>query len=64
MLRSIKKAFDIIKEQDNETSITMHTIRVWCKEGKIKCLNAGTKILVDMESLFDYISMKEQKKED
>ena len=64
MLRSIKKAYEIIKEQDNETSITMHTIRVWCKEGKIKCLNAGTKILVDMESLFDYISMKEQKKED
>lgn len=64
MLRSIKKAFDIIKEQDNETSITMHTIRVWCKEGKIKCLNAGTKILVDMESLFDYISMKDEKKED
>lgn len=63
MLRSIKKAFDIIKEQDNETSITMHTIRVWCKEGKIKCLNAGTKILVDMESLFDYISMKDEKKE-
>lgn len=58
MLRSIKKAFDMIKEQDNETSITMHTIRVWCKEGKVKSLNAGTKVLVDMDSLFDYISIK------
>lgn len=28
MLRSIKKAFEIIKEQDNDTSITVHTIRV------------------------------------
>ena len=58
MLRSIKKAFEIIKAQDNETSITMHTIRVWCKEKKIRCLNAGTKILVDMDSLLDYISTK------
>ncbi|MBQ4273184.1 MAG: hypothetical protein IJB95_06035 [Clostridia bacterium] len=57
MLRSIRKAFEIIKEQDKETSITMHTIRIWCKEGKVKCLNAGTKILVDMESLLNYISM-------
>ena len=58
MLRSIKKAFEIIKEQDKETSITVHTIRIWCKEGKVKCLNAGTKVLVDMDSLLDYISMK------
>ena len=58
MLRSINKAYDIIKEQDNETSITVHTIRIWCKEGKVKSLNAGTKILVDMDSLLDYISMK------
>ena len=58
MLRSIKKAYEIIKEQDKDTSITVHTIRVWCKEGKIKCLNAGTKTLVDMDSLLDYISLQ------
>ena len=58
MLRSIKRAFELIKEQDAETSITVHTIRLWCKEGKVKCLNAGTKILVDMDSLLDYISIK------
>lgn len=58
MLRSIKKAFDIIKAQDEDTSITVHTIRTWCKEGKIKYLNAGKKVLVDMESLMEYISMK------
>ena len=56
MLRSIKKAFDIIKTEDPETSITVHTLRVWCKENKIKNLKAGTKILVDIESLKNYIS--------
>ena len=58
MLRSIKKAFDIVKQQDSETSLTVHTIRVWCKENKIKSLRAGTKILVDVESLLNYISNK------
>ena len=60
MLRSIKKAHDMIKVEDPETAITLHTIRVWCKEGKIKCLNAGTKILVDIDSLFDYIAIKDK----
>ena len=55
MLRSIKKAFDIIKAEDAETAITVHTIRTWCKQGKIKCLTAGNKILVDI-SLLDYIA--------
>ncbi len=56
MLRSIRKSFDIIKAQDPDTSITIHTIRTWCKQGTIKSLNAGTKVLVDMDSLMDYIS--------
>ena len=58
MLRSIKKAFDIIKAEDAETAVTVHTIRTWCKEGKIKCLTTGNKILVDMQSLLDYIAIK------
>ena len=59
MLRSIKKAFDMVKQEDPDTAITVHTIRMWCKEGKIKCLTAGNKILVDVQSLMDYIAIKE-----
>ena len=59
MLRSIKKAYDIIKQEDPDTSVTLHTLRTWCKEGKIKCLTAGNKVLVDIDSLFKYISFKE-----
>ncbi len=58
MLRSIKKTHDMIRQDDPETAITVHTIRMWCKEGKIKSLNAGNKILVDVGSLMDYISDK------
>lgn len=58
MLRSIQKAWDIVKQDDPETAITVHTIRTWCKDGKIKSLCAGNKVLVDMNSLLDYISPK------
>lgn len=58
MLRSIQKAYEIIKADDPDTAVTLYTIRAWCKEGKVKYLNAGTKILVDMESLLDYIKPK------
>lgn len=58
MLRSINKAHNMILQSDPETSITPYTIRMWCKEGKINCLNAGKKILVDMESLMKLISPK------
>ena len=56
MLRSIKKAQEMIRKEDPETAVTVHTIRMWCKNGKITCLNAGTKLLVDVQSLMDYIS--------
>lgn len=59
MLRSIKKAFEIIREKDAETAVTAHTIRMWCKEGKVRSLTAGTKVLVDIESLLNYINKKE-----
>lgn len=58
LLRSIKKAHEIIKQKDNETAVTLYTIRHWCKEGKIKYLTVGNKILIDIDSLLDYIEMK------
>jgi hypothetical protein len=61
MLRSIRKAYEMIKEQDPETSITLHTLRVWCKENKITNIHAGTKVLIDIESLNNFINGKTTK---
>ena len=58
MLRSIKQAHEMIKQQDPDTAVTLYTIRHWCKEGKIKFLTVGNKILIDIESLMNYIEMK------
>ena len=55
MLRSIQKAYEEIKKDDPNTSITPYTIRRWCQSGKIRHLLTGNKILVDMESLTDFI---------
>ena len=59
MLRSIKKAYEIIKAQDNETSITIHTIRVWCKEGEITSFKHGNRWVLNydevIEALREYV---------
>ncbi len=60
MLRSIKKAHELLCSSDPETAITTHTIRVWCKENKVKSLNAGTKVLVDIDSLMNYINQTDK----
>ena len=59
MLRSVKKANDFIHEKDKDSAITVHTIRTWAKENKIKSFTVGNKVLVDVQSLIDYINMKE-----
>ncbi len=56
MLRTIKKAFEEIRKVDPNSSITVYTIRKWCKDGLVRYLTVGSKILVDMDSLNDYIT--------
>ena len=56
MLRTIKKAFEEIQKADPNTSVTVYTIRKWCKDGLIRYLTVGSKILVDMGSLNDFIT--------
>ena len=56
MLRSVKNAYELLSQEDPDTAITVHTIRMWCEQGKVRYLTAGSKILVDMESLRSYIT--------
>ena len=58
MLRSVRKALELIQKDDKDTAVTLHAIRTWCKENKVRSLNTGSKILVDFESLEDYISLQ------
>jgi len=56
MLRTIKGAYEELVKEDPQTPIRPFTIRKWCKEGKIRIVQAGSKILVDMQSLKDFIN--------
>lgn len=60
MLRSVQKAYDMVHEEDPGSAVSLHMIRQLCKEKKIRSLNVGNKILVDYESLKNYLSFSEE----
>jgi len=56
MLRTIQGAYEEIAKDDPQTPIRPYTIRKWCKEGKIRFVQSGNKIFVDVQSLKNYIN--------
>jgi len=41
---------------DAQSAVTANCIRTLCKEGKVHCVLAGTKVLVDLDHLLEYLS--------
>lgn len=56
LLRSVRKALELIQKDDKDTDVTLHAIRTWCKENKVRNVKVGNKILVDVESLLNYVN--------
>lgn len=56
LLRSVRKALELIQKDDKDTAVTLHAIRIWCKENKVRNVKVGNKILVDVESLLNYVN--------
>ena len=56
MLRSVRKALELIQKDDKDTAVTLHAIRTWCKEKKVRNVKVGNKILVDVQSLLNYVN--------
>lgn len=56
LLRSVRKALELIQKDDKDTAVTLHAIRTWCKENKVRNVKVGNKILVDVESLLNYVN--------
>jgi hypothetical protein len=46
---------------DEQSAITANCIRTLCKEGKVHCVYTGKKILVDLDSLLEFLSGNSQK---
>lgn len=58
MFRTIKNTLQIIRQQDIESDITEHCLRTLAKSGKIKTINVGSKCLIHIPSLFNYLNIE------
>jgi len=55
-MRTIKQTAEYIKDKDPETAATEWWIRLLAKSGKIKHHKAGSKYLIDIDALEEYLS--------
>ena len=58
-MRTISESLEIIKKADPATSVTANCIRSLCKNGTIRCVYTGTKILVNMDDLLALLGVEE-----
>lgn len=57
MYRTINETLKIIKSIDSGSSITLYYLRTLCKSGQIQVLNAGGKILINLNSLGEFLQL-------
>ncbi|MBQ7351351.1 MAG: hypothetical protein IJW59_00580 [Clostridia bacterium] len=55
--RTINQALAILKSHDEDTALTSYYLRVLCKTGQIMTLNVGSKFLINMESLCQFLNL-------
>lgn len=55
-MRTVQEAYDMLKASDPNTRITAKLIRRMVAEGTIPATHAGRKILVNYDTLLDYLS--------
>lgn len=55
-MRTIPKAYEEVKRADPNTSLTLRVLRRMVNSGEIPCVMVGTKRLIDLDLLFDFLS--------
>lgn len=55
-IRTVNEAYNEIKAYDPDTAITKYFFRSLIDSGKIPCIKAGSKSLVDMDTVENYIN--------
>jgi len=55
-IRTIRQAYEELKNNDPNTAITPHAIRRFILNGNIPAFMAGQKYLISMENLENYIN--------
>jgi len=54
-LRTLTETYNYIKGMNNETAITPNALRRMVVSGKIPCVRAGKKYLIDLDVLFEFL---------
>jgi hypothetical protein len=54
-LRTVRDTVRMLKDIDGGSGLTDYFIRCLCRQGKIKTLQVGTKVLVYWQSLIQYL---------
>lgn len=57
MYRTLNQTIEIIKKVDKNSALTPYFLRWLCKTGQIQVLNAGSKYLINIDSLSDYLKI-------
>ena len=55
-LRTINECYAMIHQEDSESAITTFFIRKLCKDNIIKHVRAGSKVMVNYDSLIEYLN--------
>jgi len=55
-MRTIKQTSEFFKQEDSETKINEHFLRLLVKQRKIPCFLAGSRQLINLDVLIDYLN--------
>lgn len=57
-MRTITESLKLIKESDNNSSITYNAIKKLCKENKVPNIKIGNRTILNFDALLDYLQNK------
>lgn len=55
-MRTIRQTIELLQKSDPDTSLTEHALRMMVKRGDIPFLRIGNKVLINFNSLCQYLS--------
>lgn len=55
-MRTVLQCYKYFKQQDPETSISEYYLRRLIKSGEIPIFNTGTKVLINLDKLIEYLN--------
>lgn len=55
-MRTLDRAYDLIKETDPDTCLTRHALRALSVSGRVPAVMVGTKRLINVDALLDILA--------